>query len=119
MVNKEILMHLIAYNAIRRLMCDAANGVEQAPRQISFKASVQALRQWEPLFNSTGLSDQKRCRLTLSLVQAIAANVITPRPGRREPRCVKRRPKPYAMLTSPRHEMIEIPHRSRYTAKQA
>jgi hypothetical protein len=119
MVNKEILMHLIAYNAIRRLMCDAAKGVEQAPRQISFKASVQALRQWEPLFNSTDLSDRKRCRLAVSLIQAIAANVITPRPGRREPRCVKRRPKPYAMLTAPRHEMIEIPHRGRYTAKQA
>jgi len=40
MVNKEILMHFITYNAIRRLMLDAAKVVNQIPRQISFKASV-------------------------------------------------------------------------------
>lgn len=119
MVNKEILMHLIAYNAIRILIFDAAKEVMHASRQISFKASMQALRQWEPLFNRMDMNDQERRRLTASLIQAIAANVITPRPGRREPRCLKRRPKPYALLSAPRHEMIEIPHRSRYHAKQA
>ncbi len=119
MVNKEILMHLIAYNAIRLLIFDAARKAMQSSRQISFKASLQALRQWEPLFNRIDMNDQERRRLTASLTQAIAANVVTLRPGRREPRCVKRRPKPYALLTAPRHEMIEIPHRSRYHAKQA
>ncbi|MEJ1372329.1 MAG: IS4 family transposase [Candidatus Sedimenticola sp. (ex Thyasira tokunagai)] len=119
MVHKEILMHLIAYNAIRLLMLDAAGAVDQRPRQISFKATIQALRQWEPLFNRTDINDRERRRLIVALTQAIAANVITSRPGRREPRCIKRRAKPYALLTAPRHEMIEIPHRSRYTAKQA
>lgn len=119
MVNKEILMHFIAYNAIRQLMLDAAEAVDQLPRQISFKASVQALRQWEPLLNRPGLKAREQHRLTASLIQAIAANVITSRPGRREPRCLKRRPKPYALLTAPRHEMIEIPHRGRYRAKHA
>jgi len=119
MVNKEILMYLIAYNAIRLLMSDAAKEAKQSPRQISFKASIQALRQWEPLFNRMDMNDRERRRLTASLTQTIAANVVTPRPGRREPRCLKRRPKPYALLTAPRHEMIEIPHRNRYSAKQA
>lgn len=40
MVNKEILMHLIAYNAIRLLIFDAAREAKQPPRQISFKASI-------------------------------------------------------------------------------
>ena len=119
MVNKEILMYLIAYNAIRLLIFNAAKNAMQSPRQISFKASMQALRQWEPLFNRMDMNDRERRRLTASLTQTIAANVITPRPGRREPRCLKRRPKPYALLTAPRHEMIEIPHRNRYRAKQA
>lgn len=48
MVRKEILMHFIAYNAIRRMMGRAAKKVGLLPRQISFKASIQALRQWEP-----------------------------------------------------------------------
>lgn len=118
MVNKEILMHLIAYNAIRLLMCDAARTVNQTPRRISFKASIQALRQWEPLFSQADLKVPERRRLMSSLRDAIAANIVTPRPGRREPRCVKRRPKPFALLMAPRHEMIEISHRGRYRADE-
>jgi hypothetical protein len=119
MVKKEILMHLITYNAIRLLMFEAAIAVEQLPRRFSFKASIQALRQWEPLFNRIDLKDRERRRLLSSLGDAIAATVLTIRPGRKEPRCVKRRPKPYALLTSPRHEMKEIPHRGRYRAERA
>jgi hypothetical protein len=54
LVKKEILMYFIAYNAIRRLIVGAANTVECAPRRISFKASIQALRQWEPQFHRRG-----------------------------------------------------------------
>lgn len=119
MVEKEILMHLIAYNAIRLLIADAAKEVKQAPRRISFKASIQALRQWEPLFSRADLSDRERRRLMLSLRKTIAANILTERPGRQEPRCLKRRPKPYALLTAPRHQMKEIPHRNKYRAEGA
>ena len=112
-------MHLIAYNAIRLLMLDAAKAVSKPPRQISFKASIQALRQWEPLFNRIDLSTRERQRLMSSLRDAIAANIINVRSGRREPRCIKRRPKNFQHVTAPRHEMIEIPHRNRYHAKQA
>jgi len=34
--------------------------------------------------------------------------------GRREPRAVKRRPKPYPLLNKPRHQFVEIPHRNAY-----
>jgi len=119
MVNKEILMHLIAYNTIRLLMFEAASAAGQPPRRISFKASIQALRQWEPLFNRTELKVTERRRLLSSLRDAIAANVLAVRPGRREPRCVKRRPKPYQLLTAPRHQMKEILHRNRYRAETA
>jgi hypothetical protein len=107
------------YNAICLLMFEAATAVEQLPRRFSFKASIQALRQWEPLFNRIDLKDRERRRLLSSLRDAIAATVLTIRPGRKEPRCVKRRPKPYALLTTPRHEMKEIPHRGRYRAERA
>ncbi|HUT91211.1 MAG TPA: IS4 family transposase, partial [Thermoguttaceae bacterium] len=39
------------------------------------------------------------------LLQAIASHEIGDRPGREEPRCVKRRPKPYPRLTQPRNEV--------------
>lgn len=37
MVEKEILMHFIAYNAIPLLMVEAATEVGQMPRRLSFK----------------------------------------------------------------------------------
>lgn len=118
MVEKEILMHFIAYNAIRLLVVEAAAEVNQAPRRMSFKASIQALRQWEPQFSRTSDSREQR-RLLDTLRASIAGHCVPNRPGRREPRCVKRRPKPFALLTAPRHQMIEIPHRGRYRANAA
>ncbi|MDV7341851.1 IS4 family transposase, partial [Terasakiella sp. A23] len=71
MVRKEILMHFIAYNAIRLLMFDAAGKTKQPPRRLSFKATIQALRQWEPLLNRRPLKKQERCRLMNLLYEAI------------------------------------------------
>lgn len=119
LVRKEILMHFIAYNAVRWLITDAANAVACAPRLVSFKASIQALRQWEPQFHRRAADVCEQRRLLGSLRAAIAARQIVPRPGRREPRCLKRRPKTFALLTAPRHQMSEIPHRGRYRANGA
>lgn len=111
-VRNEIRMHWIVYNATRLLMWEAAEHRESSPRQISFKASLQALRQWR--------SDPRQSDKTaIALLQAVGDVQLTRRRGRREPRCVKRRPKPQALLTAPRYEMQEIPHRSRYRAKPA
>lgn len=119
LVRKEILMHFIAYNAVRFLILDAANEAKQPPRRISFKAGIQALRQWEPQFNQVVTNQREQQRLMGLLREAIATSIVTERPGRREPRCVKRRPKPFALLTAPRHQMIEISHRGRYRANVA
>jgi hypothetical protein len=54
-----------------------------------------------------------------SLLEAIADKTLTYRPGRQEPRCVKRRPKPFSLLTRPRHEMKEVAHRGKKHAEQA
>jgi len=42
--------------------------------------------------------------------QALADDLLPQRPGRREPRALKRRPKPYPLLTCHRHHYREIPH---------
>jgi len=119
MVNKEILMHLIAYNCIRRLMLEAAKKKDVTLRRISFKGSVQALRQWEPHLNHGKVSRDERTRLIRMLTDSIAGNIAPERPGRSEPRAVKRRPKNYQLLNKPRHEMKEIPHRNKYQAEKA
>jgi hypothetical protein len=119
MVRKEILMHLIVYNSIRLLMLNAANQTNVSPRRISFKASVQALRQWEPMLNRNDLEARERMRLMVLLREAIAATIVLSRPGRSEPRCLKRRKKNFQSMTSPRHEMWVTPHRGQYRAKRA
>jgi len=116
MVSKEILMHLIAYNCIRRLMLEAAEAKGVTLRRISFKGSVQALRQWEPHLNQEKMNRDDRIRLLRLLTDSIAENIAPDRPGRNEPRAVKRRPKNYQLLNKPRHEMKVIPHRSKYQA---
>ena len=119
MVRKEILMHLIVYNSIRLLMLNAAKQAKVSQRRISFKASVQALRQWEPILNRNDMEARERKRLMVQLREAIAATIVLSRPGRSEPRCRKRRPKNFQSMTSPRHEMWVTPHRGQYRAKRA
>lgn len=49
--------------------------------------------------------------------QLLAADLVPKRPGRREPRAVKRRPKSFPLLTAPRRRYREIPHKNRYRAQ--
>ena len=116
MVRKEILMHFIAYNCIRRLMYEAAEEADIEVRIVSFKGSLQALRSWEPHLNQAKISKVERFRLISDLYDAMTNTPIMQRPGRSEPRCVKRRPKNYQRMTAPRHEIKVIPHRSKYHA---
>ena len=111
-------MHFIVYNCLRLLMLRAADKVNVPVRLISFKASIQTLRQWEPLFKPD-MSSEEQVRLLALLSDSLAASILRHRPGRREPRCVKRRPKNYQRMTKPRQEMQESPHRSRYRAEAA
>ena len=119
MVRKEILMYFIAYNCIRSLMYEAARINNVHNRRISFKASLQALRQWEPLINQTRNVKSNEHYLMYYLYEVIAKNTVLGRPGRSEPRAVKRRPKPFQLLTAPRHEMVVIPHRKKKHVKAA
>jgi hypothetical protein len=119
MIRKEILMHLIAYNCVRHLMYEASRNSDKSVRQISFKGSIQALRGWEPHLNRKDLTRKERSRLIALLYEGITQNTLLLRPGRTEPRAVKRRPKNYQRLTQPRHEMQVIKHRNHYRKSNA
>ena len=119
MIRKEVLMHFIAYNTIRHLIYETANAHEQDPMRLSYKGALQALRQAESHFNRAALCPQEIRRIREIMIDSIRTHIIPFRPGRSEPRCLKRRPKNYQLLTAPRHEMNEIKHRSRYRAKTA
>lgn len=55
------------------------------------------LRQWEPNLNHAKNTHQESYRLMDLLFEVITKMVVPERPGRKEPRAIKRRPKPYAI----------------------
>jgi hypothetical protein len=119
MVRKELMMYFIAYNAIRWLIYEAAVQENEDPLRISFKGAIQSVRHWEPHLSHPGISKIEKQQLMEGLYRSISGNIVPDRPNRREPRCIKRRPKPYQLLTKPRGKMKEIEHRSKYSAKAA
>jgi hypothetical protein len=106
MVRKEIVMHAIAYNLIRALMQDIAHSCQIQLHRLSFKGTVDALRQWRDLFENAKSQKRTTCKLRRLFYQSIAEDLLPDRPGRSEPRVVKRRPKNFRLLTKPRHKMI-------------
>jgi hypothetical protein len=88
-------------------------------RIVSFKGSVQAIRNWEPYLNQAKISKAERYKLISDLYEAMTNSPIKQHSGRSEPRCLKRRPKNYQLMTSPRPEMREIQHRNKYHAENA
>lgn len=85
---KELSMYGVAYNLVRAIMVQAGINQGVPPERIS-------------------LIDVVRC-LSLGQVniESLPQFVVNPhRPGRHQPRAVKRRPKQYARLTHPRSQM--------------
>jgi putative transposase len=102
MLEKEIWATFLGYNLVRKVSCQAALAAGKQPRQISFTATLQAVRGgWEGLTHARGPG---RRVLSEALLKALAKEEVGDRPDRCEPRAVKRRPKCQALLTRPRAE---------------
>ena len=99
MNEKEIWIYFLAYNLIRLLMAQAALLADILPRQISFKHALQLWIAWSQLCVH---ADPERNESILFIL--IAQRKIGNRPGRIEPRVIKRRPKPFSLLMKPRAE---------------
>lgn len=113
MLHKELEMFFIAYNLIRCLMAQAGALYDVPMERLSFKGTVDSVRQFS-LAIAQARSRKKQKQLIADLLAIIARDRVPERPGRREPRAVKRRPKPYQLLNRPRHLMKELQHRSNY-----
>jgi hypothetical protein len=102
LVDKEIWVHMLAYNIIRKFMATAAakNGAE--PREMSFKGTLQALTAFRDAMRTA--DPERRAKLWETMFVAIAHDRVGNRPGRVEPRAKKRRPKQYDLMNAPRKE---------------
>jgi hypothetical protein len=85
-VRKELLMYLIVYNLVRLLMLVAAQRQGVPVARVSFADAMERLRWGNPELWA-------------------ALELVPSRPDRIEPRVVKRRRKPFMMMTQPRSEL--------------
>jgi hypothetical protein len=102
MCEKELWIYMLAYNLIRLLMVQAAAHAGVLPRQLSFKHTLQVWIAWSQRQFLADASED-----TAGLFRLIAQIRVGNRPGRIEPRLVKRRPKPFSRLQTTRREARE------------
>lgn len=100
MVRKEIGIHFLAYNCIRIIIAEACEKHDETPWKISFKGSVQLINSYIPQFFKS--AEQINKILYAEMLKSMMKNKIGNRPGRVEPRAVKRRPKAFPSLCKPR-----------------
>jgi hypothetical protein len=111
MVQKEIYTRLIAHNLLRCIMAQAAVEHTVPLERISFKGSLDALRQFTNAI-SQATTKKKRAFLRARLLLILAIDLIPNRPERREPRAIKRLYKKYPHLNAPRHLFKDPPKRN-------
>jgi hypothetical protein len=105
MVRKEMWMHLLAYNLVRAGIAQAALQQGKTPRRLSFAGAQQTLNafRWLLLLSE----GQGRMRFVQAFAVAVGTHAVGNRPGRSEPRAVKRRPRTYPRLRQPRQQARE------------
>ncbi len=111
MVRRELWTTLLGYNLIRTTAAGAALLHRKQPRQISFTGTCQyVLASWMQLSGGLIAADALQDYLAVMLRQ-IAACEVAHRPGRLEPRVLKRRRHGYKLMTKPRHELRDELHK--------
>jgi hypothetical protein len=105
MVHREVWTTILGYNLIRTTAAGAALLHNKQPRQISFTSTCQyVLASWMQL--SAGLVDASSLKdYLLLMLKQIASCEVANRPGRLEPRVLKRRRHGYKLMQKPRNEL--------------
>lgn len=105
-VEAELAMFLVGYNLIRTVMLDAATEAQVPLPRVSFTSALVRMRLW-----CARLSHTTAVGIWLGgyvrLLYDLARDLNPDRPGRVEPRVVKRRPKPFPWLQQPRRVLRE------------
>jgi hypothetical protein len=96
MAIKELWVYFLAYNMIRSIMLASAVYACVLPRMLSFKHALQLTL----AFHGSGTSPER-------LLSLIARKRVGNRPGRIEPRVIKRRHNDYRLMMKPRDILRE------------
>ena len=93
-LDREIAVHVLAHNLVSWLKQDTAKVFNVHPRQVSFSIARDAWR---------ALADELRTTDDLAwIIFSTGCRFVRNRPGRSEPRAIKRRHSKYERLKNPR-----------------
>ena len=99
-IRKEIVARLIAVNIVRMIMLESAANSGVQPLRLSFAYTVRAIIGFAP-----ALAAEPQWKLTIiykAMLCEIAAHLVPERPGRIEPRAIRRETKHYPSLKTTR-----------------
>ena len=101
MVHRKFWTTLLAYNLIRVTVANSAALHDQLPRELSFVSGCQfVLAAWQ---ECPHLGDADRqLQYGLRLLRELPKCLVRDRPGRIEPRVVKKRKDRYRLMVQPR-----------------
>lgn len=110
MIKRELRFIFLAYNLVRAAMVRASQKARAAddqapaadPRRISFAGARSLLRQLNAALG--GLSEKRRWEVLEAMLFALASQPVILRPGRTEPRAIKRRRSHFPRLYGKRHQ---------------
>ena len=100
-VRAELAMFLVGYNLIRTVMFDAFTVSEIRLEQLSFKSALVRFGLWRARLGH-GIELVTWLLGYAGILSDLARDLNPDRPGRYEPRVVKRRPKPFPRMQQPR-----------------
>jgi hypothetical protein len=103
MVRRELWTTLLAYNLVRKVIATAATLHHKQPRGLGFTLACQTILSSWMLLATGACRDVKE--LWDSALKRIADNEVANRPGRIEPRVLKRRRHRYPLMTRPRQKL--------------
>jgi len=103
MVRRGLWVTLLAYNLIRKVLATAAAVHKEPPRHLGFTLACQSLlTSWMILATRAGRDAHAMYTMLLA---RIAAHEVANRPGRIEPRVLKRCRHRYPLMQRPREQL--------------
>ena len=98
MVRREFWTKILGYNLVRKVICEAAAFGGVLPRRLSFTRTCAFLLNAAVSWMLTGVQG----KALESILKHLASMKVPDRPGRYEPRMVKRRLDKYPVMKQPR-----------------
>jgi Transposase DDE domain len=105
-VRAELAMFLVGYNLIRTVMFDASKVSEARLEQLSFKSALMRFGLWCARLGP-GIQLVAWLLGYSGMLSDLSRDLNPDRPGRYEPRVVKRRPKKFPRMQQPRQVLRE------------